>query len=173
MPGDVGPKKSGPDDLVPNDAKSRENEDGATLDYGLLNDLTGHLLRHAFLRGQQVFAEVFADDDVTPLQFMAVELFSKNPGITHRQASKALSTAPSVMTTCLRPMIERGFVIKAAVSGDGRKVGYRLTNEGANWFSGIREQIWRSEDKLLGPLDSESRADLHRSLLRLIGRDVD
>lgn len=156
----------------PEAARPFANEDGfdRSLDYGILNDLTGHLLRHAFLRGQQVFAGVFANDDVTPLQFMAVELFSKNPGITHLQASKALSTAPSVMTTCLRPMIARGLVAKAAVSGDGRKVGYRLTEVGDRWFRAMRERIWLAEDELLKPLDKDSRADLQRSLLKLIGR---
>ena len=80
-----------------------EDPSVASLDYGLLNELVGHLLRHAFLRGHQVFGDVFAGEALTPLQFMVLELVDRNPGIPHRDVAAAMSSAPSVLTTALKP----------------------------------------------------------------------
>ncbi|MXN66647.1 hypothetical protein GR183_17150 [Stappia sp. GBMRC 2046] len=142
----------------------------ADLDCGILNDLVGHLLRHAFLRGQQVFSAVFADEDITPLQFMVLELVSRNEGVTHREVSAAMSTSASVLTTALKPLVDRKILLRAPVRGDARKVGYSLSSEGADWFFSIRERIHMAEAELMSPLDDDLRASLHRALLQLVGR---
>ncbi|MBA5775955.1 winged helix-turn-helix transcriptional regulator [Stappia sp. F7233] len=144
-------------------------EDG--LDYGILNDLVGHLLRHAFLRGQQVFAAVFDGDGVTPLQFMVLELVSRNPGITHRAAAGAVGAAPSVLTTAMKPLIDEELVTRVLVPGDGRKVGYALSESGMERFAAIREKIRLAEARLTAPLGQGGRAELRAMLKKLTGRD--
>ena len=141
------------------------------LDYGLLNDLVGHLLRHAFLRGQQVFSAVFADEEITPLQFMVLELVSRNEGVTHREISAAMSTSASVLTTALKPLVDRGILLRAPVQGDARKVGYSLSAAGSDWFFSIRERIHKAEAELMSPLDDGLRESLHCGLLKLVGRE--
>lgn len=142
-----------------------------TLDYGLLNDLGGHLFRHAFLRGQQVFGEVFADAGITPLQFMTLELVSRNPGVTHKEICAAMASAPSVITTTLKPLIAKGALLRERKTGDGRRIGYRLSPQGETWFQGIRPRIHAAEEKLFKGLDAEQRTLLLQALQHLTARD--
>lgn len=140
------------------------------LDYGLLNDLVGHLLRHAFLRGHQVFAEVFAGDGLTPLQFMVLELVGRNDGVTHGDVARAMSCAPSVLTTALKPLVAAGMLEQSPVDGDRRRVAYRLSAAGRERFRELRPKIAVTEDRLLDRLGADERSALRASLLRITGR---
>lgn len=146
------------------------HEPAFAFDPGLLNDLAGHLMRHAFLRAQQVFSEVFEGEGLTSLQFMALELIDRNPGIGHRDVARALSSVPSVMTTALRPLIEGGLVERAPVAGDGRKVGYRLSAPGETRYRALRPRIRLAEDRLLAALSEEEACGLRDALRRITGR---
>lgn len=142
------------------------------LDYGVLNDLGGHLFRHAFLRGQQVFAEVFSGEAITPLQFMALELVSRNPGVTHKDICQAMASAPSVMTTTLKPLVRDGILKREHKAGDGRRIGYRLSPKGEAWFREIRPRIKAAEDKLFEGLSPHQREALLQDLRRLTDRET-
>lgn len=141
------------------------------LDYGLLNSLGGHLFRHAFLRGQQVFAEVFAEEAITPLQFMTLELVSRNPGVTHKDVCAAMASAPSVLTTTLKPLIRDGVLLRERKDGDARRIGYRLSPKGAAWFTNIRTRIDQAENRLFEGLDESQRNSLLTALRHLTGRE--
>lgn len=142
----------------------------ASLDYGLLNELVGHLLRHAFLRGHQVFGEVFAGEALTPLQFMVLELVDRNPGITHRDAAAAMSCSPSVLTTALKPLVTAGLLEQVRVAEDGRRVAYRLSSEGRERFRAIRPRIAEAEQLLLASLNDAEAEALRAFLRRITGR---
>ena len=151
-------------------ADQGEDPSVASLDYGLLNELVGHLLRHAFLRGHQVFGEVFAGEALTPLQFMVLELVDRNPGITHRDVAAAMSSAPSVLTTALKPLVTARTLEQVRVAGDGRRVAYRLTREGRERFRAVRPRIGEAERRLLGNLDDAEAEALRGFLRRITGR---
>ncbi len=142
----------------------------ASLDYGLLNELVGHLLRHAFLRGHQVFGEVFAGEALTPLQFMVLELVDRNPGITHRDVAAAMSSAPSVLTTALKPLVTAGLLEQVRVADDGRRVAYRLSSEGRAHFRAVRPRIAEAERRLLSGLEPDEAEALRGFLRRITGR---
>ena len=145
----------------------------ASLDYGLLNELVGHLLRHAFLRGHQAFAEAFSGEALTPLQFMVLELVDRNPGVTHRDVAAAMSTAPSVLTTALKPLVAGRLLEQVGVTGDGRRVGYRLSPEGRAYFHALRPRIDAAERLLLAGLDDAEAETLRLFLRRMTGRAVE
>lgn len=138
------------------------------LDNGLLHDLLGHLLRHAFNRGQTVFTQVFAEEHITPLQFMMAELIARNPGVTHSQISDAMGTSASVVTTSLKPLIAAGNVARAAGT-DRRRMCYRLTPTGGQWFAALRPKIQQCEDLFARPLTMAQRNQL-AEMLRLLSR---
>lgn len=137
------------------------------LDFGLLHDLLGHLLRHAFNRGQAVFAEVFRGQDITPLQFMMVELIARNEGVTHRQLCRSMGTAASVVTTSLKPLIAAKRLAAQPLASDRRMVSYRLTPLGTRWFETLRPRIRTCEDRFAEALTRQQRSEL-ATMLRLI-----
>lgn len=141
----------------------------ASLDRGCLDHLVGHLLRHAFLRGHQVFAGVFDGDGITPLQFMVLELVDKNPGVTHREVAAAMSCAPSVLTTALKPLIASGALLRETVAADGRRTAYRLSDAGRSRFHDLRPKISLAEGELLAGLDDAERDSLRDMLRRIAG----
>lgn len=143
------------------------------LDYGCLNDLVGHLLRHAFLRGHQAFARAFADEEITPLQFMVLELVDRNPGVGHREVARAMSCSPSVLTTALKPVVGSGVLYQARAAGDRRKVGYTLSAAGKARFASLRQRIGGAEEILLDGLSEGERNELRRALRHIIGRSVE
>ncbi|MHC5654946.1 MarR family winged helix-turn-helix transcriptional regulator [Stappia sp. ICDLI1TA098] len=144
--------------------------EAATVDRGCLDDLAGHLLRHAFLRGQQVFAEVFEGEGLTPFQFMVMELVDRNPGITHRDVASAMSSVPSVLTTALKPLLASGQLERIAVDGDGRRVAYRLSRQGRDSFHALRPRIAKAEDRLLAGFDPAARSAFLAALRSIAGR---
>ena len=139
------------------------------LDSGILNDLLGHLLRHAFNRGQAVFAETFEADGITPLQFMMLELISQNPGITHSQIGRSMGTSASVVTTTLKPLIAAGRIASTASAEDRRMVCYCVTRQGSAWFSRLRPKIDQCENRLAEGLTQGERAALTALLRRVCG----
>lgn len=141
------------------------------LDHGLLHDLLGHLLRHAFNRGQAVFSEVFAVERITPLQFMMAELIARNPGVTHSQIGRSMGTSASVVTTALKPLITAENVARTAAGTDRRRMCYRLTPAGERWFAALRPKIQQCEDMFAHPLTSNQREQLAGMLRLLSGMD--
>lgn len=139
------------------------------LDYGLLPELVGHQLRHGFNRGQLAFRAVFGDLEVSPLQYMAMELVVRNPGIGHAALSAALSTASSVMTTTLKPLLQSGRLSAERDAADGRVMRYSASEAGRDWYETLRPRITESEGRLLARLTSAERHELLRLLELLTG----
>lgn len=147
----------------------QENESG--LDHGLLYELVGHLLRHAFNRGQTVFADVFRDDGITPLQFMILELVSKNAGINHATICEEMGAAASVVTTTMKPLIAQGYILSEASRRDRRVNCYSLSEGGQSRFHEIRPKILECEDRFTQSLTVRQREDLLKSLRSIAGFD--
>ncbi|MDC0739297.1 MarR family transcriptional regulator [Cognatishimia sp. SS12] len=142
------------------------------LHYGGLHDLVGHLLRHASNVSQASFAETFRGQDVTALQFMVLDLIASNPGVAQRDISAAMGTAPSVITTTLKPLLEKALISAQAGAPDRRKRGYHLTEAGQRWFAQLRGQIHASEATLTAALNAEEKAQLLRCLKKIVGLPV-
>src|SRR3546814_12557715 len=70
---------------------------------GRLHEAFGHLFRRCHLRSQQAFARVFDGYGLSPLQYGILELVLLNPGIGHGALAEAMATAPSVVTTAMKP----------------------------------------------------------------------
>jgi|GEM_PF-2765895 len=139
------------------------------LNTGILHSLLGHLLRHAFNRAQAVFTAEFEAEGITPLQFMMLELIARNEGVSHSQVGRAMGTSASVVTMTLKPLIAAGHLTSAASARDRRMVCYRLTEQGAVWFSQVRPKIDRCEDRFAAGLTIAERTALAGMLRRLSG----
>jgi DNA-binding MarR family transcriptional regulator len=136
---------------------------------GLLHDAFGHLLRRCHLRSQQAFARAFeaCDGELSPLQFGILELVLLNPGISHGALAEGMVTAPSVVTTAMKPLRAAGLLVEEVPAGDARRCGYRLSKAGAAFFSTASFHIMVAEEILVGPLSEAERDTLKRLLQRL------
>lgn len=134
---------------------------------GLLHDALGHLFRRAHLRSQAAFAKAFDGVGISPLQYGILELAMLNPGITHSEIAEAMVTAPSVVTTAMKPLLDDGLLEKRADHGDGRCVGCHLTQAGQDFMVMFGERILDAEALLLAPLSPAQRRSLKRLLQRL------
>ncbi|MGF1631259.1 MAG: MarR family winged helix-turn-helix transcriptional regulator [Kiloniellaceae bacterium] len=134
---------------------------------GLLHQAFGHLFRRSHLRSQQAFARAFDGSALSPLQFGILELVLLNPGITHGALAEGMVTAPSVVTTAMKPLHSAGFLVEQTPAGDARRCGYRLSPSGEAFFAGLRERILEAEELLLAPLSAAERRSLKRLLQRL------
>jgi DNA-binding MarR family transcriptional regulator len=137
---------------------------------GLLHDAFGHLFRRCHLRSQQAFARAFeaCDGDLSPLQFGILELVQLNPGISHGALAEGMVTAPSVVTTAMKPLRAAGHVVLEETSGgDARRRGYRLSQKGDALISSASWAVMVAEGILVGPLSEAERDTLKRLLQRL------
>jgi len=134
---------------------------------GLLHGAFGHLFRRAHLRSQQAFAQAFDGSDLSPLQYGILELVLLNPGVTHGELADGMVTAPSVVTTAMKPLLEGGFLKRRMDDDDGRRSGYSLSPAGEAYFNALRARIVDAEALLVAPLDEAERARLKQILQKL------
>src|SRR3546814_36595 len=85
---------------------------------GRLHEAFGHLFRRCHLRSQQAFARVFDGYGLSPLQYGILELVLLNPGIGHGALAEAMATAPSVVTTAMKPLRAAGHVVLEETPGE-------------------------------------------------------
>jgi DNA-binding MarR family transcriptional regulator len=134
---------------------------------GLLHETFGHLFRRSHLRSQQAFARAFDGYGLSPLQYGILELVMLNPGISHGELAEAMVTAPSVVTTAMKPLRRDGLLEEKTPPGDARRSGYRLSDKGEAYFLSLQERILDAEELLVGPLSAAERRTLKRLLQRL------
>src|SRR3546814_2463233 len=82
-----------------------------------------------------------------------------------------MATAPSVVTTAMKPLRAAGHVVlEETPGGDARRSGYHLSEEGHAFFTSVSGHILIAEELLVGPLSEAERGTLRRLLQRLAQR---
>lgn len=146
-------------------SRAAKLEADPTLRTGRLHETFGHLFRRAHLRSQQAFARAFEGCDLSPLQYGILELVKLNPGITHGALAEGMVTAPSVVTTAMKPLLDSRLLTKTPRDSDARRSGYSLSPAGASYFAAVEARIFDAEALLLAPL-SEAEQRVLKPLLR-------
>lgn len=139
-----------------------------SLETGLLHQAFGHLFRRCHLRSQQAFARVFEDRGLSPLQYGILELVMLNPGISQGAIAEGMVTAPSVVTTAMKPLRAAGYLSEEPAAEDARRSGYRLTKAGKAFFDEVSIKILVADELLVGPLTWAERDTLKALLRRLV-----
>ena len=88
-------------------------------------------------------------------------------GISHRALAGGMVTAPSVVTTAMKPLRAAGFLVQETPRGDARRCGYRLSKAGEALISSASWPVMVAEEILVGPLSEAERDTLKRLLQRL------
>ena len=88
-------------------------------------------------------------------------------GISRGALAEGMVTAPSVVTTAMKPLRAAGFLVEETPRGDARRCGYRLSKAGEAFFRTASFYIMVAEEILVGPLSEAERDTLKRLLQRL------
>lgn len=134
-----------------------------------LDDLLGHLLRKGALAGQRAFAEAFGATGLSPVQYGLLCVVRDNPGVAHKALAQAITAAPSIVTTALKPLLAEGLVVQSSDPDDARSSRYRLSTKGRSYVARLRPQIADAEQRLGARLTEDEAAQLRALLSKLIG----
>ena len=140
------------------------NEAGAPI-----QSTCGHWLRVGNLLAQKCFDQAFEGTGLTSIQCGALQIIASQPGLGHQQLAARLRTAPSVMTTALKPLSLRKLISRQQADLDGRATVYALTPAGKHLVRECQSRLAAAESALQQRLDLEEQKQLKHLLMKLVG----
>lgn len=136
---------------------------------GILPDQIGFNLRIAYSQVMNIFSEVFADLDVTPLQFAMLEVIAKNELITQSELIEMIGTHPTVAVKPLRDLEKAGIIVRTRDEEDRRKYMIQLSDKGKILHSQTVTAVQKVEARLSSELTVDEQ-EILRVLLKKINR---
>ena len=140
--------------------------------YGILERCIGYNLRISYALASQLFARVFEDQELAPIQFAALEFIAHNPHLSQRQIAAHIGTAPTVLVKPLDKLEKRGLISRLRSADDRRRARVRITPAGEGLLREARQRILSVEEQLTEKLTREERRTL-LDLLRKIAAGPD
>ncbi len=128
---------------------------------------TGFLISRMGLVAQRGFAERMAEVGLTPREWGALNVLSREGAITQQSLGKCIGMDPSSMVATLDELERKGLVERRRNPQDRRAHALHMTAKGQRTLSRARELAARAQDELLAPLGADERKQLHGLLLRL------
>lgn len=126
------------------------------IDFGLLENSLGYLVRRAQLKIFQEFNYFFEALDIKPAQFSALEIIHNNPGLRQSALAKALNIQRTNMVGMLDQLQNRGLIERKPSTKDLRAHALHLTNKGEKFLKHLHLQFHQHEDLLLQRLGEEN-----------------
>lgn len=130
-------------------------------------DYIGHLLR----RAQQVHLAAWLRDvspEVTSVQFAALSVLARTPGISQVDLGSALDLDRSTIADMVRRMAGRDLLTRVRSATDTRRNVLELTDHGRQVLGDIQPRVAGLEPVLTAGLDADESAELRRLLLRVL-----
>jgi DNA-binding MarR family transcriptional regulator len=139
----------------------------ATIDYGLLAELTGFSIKLAWILGYGLLMRAFGDSGITPQRFSMLELIGCNPGSQQIQLGSALGLSRSAATLTIDFWEERGCIERRADQSDRRSFGIYPTEHGIAELDRLRELVREADGALTSGLSAGEIAELRRLLAKI------
>ena len=148
--------------------KSGDTEAKA-IDYGLIEQSLGYLLRRAQIKAFQSFDKHFDALDIKPAQFSALELIDKNSGMRQSRLAEALGIQRTNLVGMLDQLQERDLIKRAPAPDDRRSHALQLTPTGAELLEKLHKQFHIHESELVHEMGEESSETVRQALASLSG----
>ena len=132
-----------------------------------LSKFTGSLVRRAQQRHVAVWlSEVSAE--VTSVQYAALEILQKTPGVNQRQLGDELDVDRSTIADLVARMVRNGLIERSDDPVDKRSYVLFLTADGKKQLASLRPRVEEVERILTARLTQRECLELRRLLLALL-----
>jgi DNA-binding MarR family transcriptional regulator len=137
-----------------------------------LEGVPSHLLRRAHFKAEEIFANTFSDEGITPRQKAALVLLYQEPGLSQNALSERLAMDRNTVAEMVRRMSGSGLIERRLSPGDARAYQLYVAPGGIELLNRVMPRDASVEDQLLARLPVEYRG-LFVKCLRLIAEDGD
>lgn len=145
---------------------SPQNSASATIDIGVVDELTGYHLRRAAGLFLADFTRVLAGMGIRQPLFGILSVVSRNPRIGQGMVGQLLAIKRANMVPLITELVEAGLIVREASTDDRRALELSLTQQGEDMLATCTEKIMAHEACLLNGFSQADR----RMLLSLLKR---
>ena len=137
------------------------------VDLGTLPQHIGYVLRRTQVAIFQHIIRAMASLDVRPGQFSVLTVIGANPGLKQTAISEALGIRRANLVAMVNELEHRGWVRRAAIVGDRRAQGLRLTGKGRTALARLKALAATHERTVTRLISAREKNDLMRLLRRI------
>lgn len=158
------------EDLTPSDPGAGPGLDGAEnaraqvapkvrriLDSFILGNVGSHLLRRAHFVAEDLFAQEFANESLTPRQKAALVTVYRNPGLSQNALADRLYMDRNTAAAMVKRMVDANMLQRIAARSDHRAYELFLAPKGAQVLNRVMPRDASVEARLLERLPEEYR----------------
>jgi DNA-binding MarR family transcriptional regulator len=127
------------------------------LDEFRLEDINSHLLRRAHFVAEELFAQEFADESLTPRQKAAMIIVYQQPGLNQNALADRLFMDRNTVAEMLKRLAAKGMLLRISAKDDQRAYELFLAPEGAKLLDRVLPRDALVERRLLERLPEEYR----------------
>lgn len=131
-----------------------------------------YLLSQVGTAAAQGFSQRVGEQGLTPREAGVLRLLAGNPGMSQRDLSARLGTAPSGTVVLIDALEARRLVVRVRSTADRRHYELQLTDAGKDALRSLRTVSEEHEEATLSGLTDRQRTQLHK-LLQLLATSMD
>lgn len=127
------------------------------LDEFRLENIASHLLRRAHFAAEELFAQEFADESITPRQKAALVMLYQNPGLNQHALADRLFMDRNTVAEMVKRLASSGLIRRTPAQGDQRAYELFLAPGGAALLDRVMPRDMLVERGVLERLPAEYR----------------
>lgn len=145
--------------------------DTRIIDAFVLTNVVSHLLRRAHFRAEDLFAEEFGRDGLTPRQKALLITVYQNPGANQNELAERIALDRNSFAEMLNRMVVAGYVERTKAPDDARAYRITITQRGIDLLLEILPRDVDVEARVIAPLPEEYRPLFIKCLRIMAGLD--
>ena len=128
----------------------------------------GHVIRRLQQYAVLIFHEETAGFDLTPTQYVTLQVLEHRPGIDQVTLSELTAIDRSMTARIVDALAQRGLIDKRPAANDRRANSLFITAKARRLLAGIEASADRSQAKILAPLRPAERRQFMRMVKTLL-----
>lgn len=133
-----------------------------------LDDAVLWTLIRAATRVKRDLGALFAEHDLSPVQFGVLSNLAAEPQITTAELARRVLTRPQSLADVVDGLAERGLLDRPGPRGRGHRTVITLTAAGEEVLASVWPQFLAANDLTTRGVDDLARAELNRLLVRFL-----